>query len=199
MLSRRAMGFGLVELVIAVSILAILTAAAMPSLTTWVRNSRVRTVADALQSGLRVAQAEAQRQTHSVVFFLTNAKTCQDTDTAASNGVNWQVRLVRDTLSTDDTAAPTVIQCGVLTDVSSGVGITTTSTAVCFNGDGRQTTLTSPESIGVNCTAGAAQYAIAASGVSGGDNRPLQVNVTRAGAVRMCDPAKASTAPDGCR
>lgn len=202
MLRRREVGVGLIELMIAVVILGIMTAMVAPGMTTWIRNSRVRTVADALQSGVRLAQAEAQRRTHAVVFFRTASKACLSSDRANARGQYWQVRALPGTLLTAQ--ASQVVQCGVLTDVSAGVNITsrrqaTTAavTAICFGGDGRQITLNNPDGIGVNCTAIASQFDVAPS-TTHAENRPLRVMVSLAGAVRLCDPSKTSAAPDGC-
>jgi type IV fimbrial biogenesis protein FimT len=112
-LKRRHAGFSLVELMVTVSVLAILMAVAIPSLSSWVRNARVRTVAEALQTGVRLAQAEAQRRTHTVVFFLTNSKDCTTAATAVAGGLYWQVRTVPNALLTGDVAE--AVQCGVLT------------------------------------------------------------------------------------
>lgn len=198
MLKRRGQGFSLIELLVAVSVLGILTALAMPSFSSWIRNARTRTVADALQTGLRLAQSEAQRRTHSVVFFLTNSKACDTAATAIAGGSFWQIRTVPNALLTGDAAE--AVQCGVLTDVSRDVNLTssTNTTALCFGGDGRQTTLNNPATVGVNCTAAAAVYDVAPTGTNA-DRRPLRVTVSLAGSVRMCDPGKSSTAPDGCR
>jgi len=134
-----------------------------------------------------------------VVFFLTNAKDCVNTTTAAAGGAYWQIRTVPMALLDGDVAE--AVQCGVLTDVSGDVTISsavTNSTALCFGGDGRQTTVANPTAVGVGCTAGAASYDITPSG-SSPDKRPLRVTVSLAGSVRMCDPGKSNTAPDGCR
>ncbi|KQY81670.1 MULTISPECIES: GspH/FimT family pseudopilin [Roseateles] len=196
MLSRhRVAGFGLIELMVAVSILAILGAVAMPNFATWIRNSRMRTVAEALQAGVRLAQAEAQRRSQTVVFFLTNSKACTTESTAAADGSFWQILVVPDPLQSDDEAE--VVQCGVLTDVSSGVSLSSRTTALCFGGDGRQTTQADPAGIGISCTAGRARFDVAPS-VQGPENRPLRLLVTLAGAIRLCDPGKDSRAPDGC-
>lgn len=196
MLKRRHSGFSLVELMVAVVVLGILSALAMPSFTSWIRNARVRTVADALQSGMRLAQAEAQRRTHTVVFFLTNSKDCTTSVTATTGGAYWQVRTVPNALLTNDSAE--AVQCGVLTDVSSGVSLSGSATALCFGGDGRQATVANPAAIGVSCTAAATTYDVAPTAANS-DNRPLRVTVSLAGAIRLCDPRKDASAPDGCR
>jgi type IV fimbrial biogenesis protein FimT len=199
-------GFSLIELMVAVSVLAILTALALPNLNTWIRNSRVRAVTEALQSGIRLAQAEAQRRTTLVVFFRTSSKACMVNDTADANGPYWQIRSVPIALMTGDVAE--TVQCGVLTDVSSGVNLTSQLTvgaaqpvplaALCFGGDGRQSSMNNPTGIGANCTAGTARYDVTPD-TNSAENRPLRVTVSLSGSVRLCDPGKAGTAPDGCR
>lgn len=197
-LRPRSSGFSLIELMVAVVVLGILMAVAMPNFNSWIRNARARAVADALQTGLRLAQAEAQRRTHTVVFFLTDTKACDTSATAAAGGAYWQVRTVPNALLTNDVAE--AVQCGVLTDISNGVTLSssTSTTALCFSADGRQTTQTNPTTIGVNCTAAAASYDVAPGG-SSADKRPLRVTVSLAGSIRLCDPNKSSSAPDGCR
>jgi type IV fimbrial biogenesis protein FimT len=197
--ARRARGFSLIELLVAVALLALLLALAAPNFSTWVRNARIRTVAEALQSGVRLAQAEAQRRAHAVVFFRTSAKTCDANAVAVAGGLYWQVRVVPDALLTGDTAEP--VQCGVLTDVSNGVTLSGPTT-LCFSSDGRQTALTNPGSVGVDCAldalGAASSYDVSTSTVSA-ENRPLRILIALGGAIRMCDPKKSfPSAPDGC-
>ena len=198
MLSRRQLGFTLIEMMVAVSVLIILAAVAMPNFSTWIRNSRVRSVTETLQSGIRLAQAEAQRRTRTVAFFRTSSNDCSNPNTAvaAAAGSYWQVRVVADPLQTDDAAE--AVQCGVFNDVPSRVTMTTTTTVLCFGPDGRQTTVVNPANLGVNCAAATAQYDLAPATTSA-ENRALRVVVSLAGSIRLCDPNKASTAPDGCR
>lgn len=193
MLKRTAFsGFGLIEMLVTISIMILMAALALPSLSSWVSNSRMRAVADALQAGMRVAQTEAQRRSNTVVVFMTNSSACTTAATASATGTYWQVRTVPDLLQS---IAAEAVQCGTLSDVGSGVTITASSPALCFGADGRQSTIANPASIGVDCTAAAASYLMQRNG---GDRR-LQLNVSMAGSIRMCDPDKASTAPNGCR
>jgi type IV fimbrial biogenesis protein FimT len=199
-------GFSLIELMVAVSVLAILTALALPNFSTWIRNSRVRAVTEALQSGVRLAQAEAQRRTTSVVFFRTRSKDCTLQDTADAEGPYWQVRAVPIAMLNGSVAE--TVQCGVLTDVSSGVTLKSelqvgnaapvALAALCFAGDGRQSSMANPTGIGANCTAGTARYDVT-SDTKSDENRPLRVTVSLSGSVRLCDPGKAGPAPDACR
>jgi type IV fimbrial biogenesis protein FimT len=190
---RFTSGFTIVELMVTITLLAILLAMAMPSFTTWVRNAQVRTISDALQNGLRLAQAEAVRRHRQVVFFRTDQTACDTSTSAASNGAFWAVR----TLPLVAGDAVEAVQCGVLSDVAAGVTIAGPA-AVCFNSGGRQVANADPDIGGTAC-------ALDVSGTSTFDlsstnaDRPLRVLVALGGSVRMCDPAKAlSSAPDGC-
>lgn len=191
---RRPRGFTIVELMVTIALLALLLGLAMPSFTTWVRNAQVRTVSDALQNGLRLAQAEAVRRHRQVVFFRTNESTCTNATAADDDGAFWAVRTVP--LVVGD--AVETVQCGQLGDVASGAAIAG-ATALCFNSGGRQVTNADPDIGGAAC-------ALDASGTSSFDvtstnaDRPLRVLVTLGGSVRLCDPAKTLSAstPDGC-
>lgn len=193
MLMRRR-GFTVVELMVTITVMALLLGLAMPAFTTWVRNTQVRTVSDALQNGLRLAQAEAIRRHRQVVFYRTDASTCTAATTAAAGGAFWVVRTVP--LVAGDPAE--AVQCGHLGDVAEGVSIAG-ATALCFNSGGRQVANADPGIGGAACT-------LAANGISSFDvstsnaDRPLRVLVTLGGSVRLCDPAKtlATATPDGC-
>lgn len=190
----RSRGFTLVELMVTLVLLSLLLGLAAPNFRVWVRNAQVRTVGDALQNGMRLAQNAALQRSRQVVFMLTNDNACTDSVTAVANGVNWSIRTVP--LTAGETAQ--VVQCGVLSDVAAGVAINGPA-AVCFNSMGRQTENTNTGVAGGSCT-------LAASGVStynitaAGAERPLRVLLTLGGQARMCDPARvlSDTAPDGC-
>ena len=191
---HSAGGFTLIELMVTLVLMSLLLGLAVPSFRTWVRNAQVRTVSDALQNGMRLAQSEALRRSRQVVFFLTNDATCTNTLVAAGNGVFWSIRTVP--MTAGEVSA--VVQCGTLADVAAGVTITGPA-AVCFNSMGRQTENTATGVTSGNCS-------LAASGVntydinSNGADRPLRVLLTLGGQARLCDPARtlSDAAPDGC-
>lgn len=81
-------GLTLVELLVAMALMVILLFLAAPNFTTWINNTRIRTVSEVLQNGARFAQAEAIRRNRSVVFYLTNAEPSLAA-AAAANGSNW--------------------------------------------------------------------------------------------------------------
>ncbi len=190
----RQRGVTLVELMVTLVLMSLLLGLAAPNFRVWVRNAQVRTVSDALQNGMRLAQSEALRRSRLVVFFLTNEADCTNGISANANGVNWSIRTVPMTAG----EASVVVQCGVLSDVAAGVAITG-PTAVCFNSMGRQAENASTGVTNGNCT-------LAVSGVSTynitslGADRSLRVLLTLGGQARLCDPARvlSDTAPDGC-
>ncbi|MDP1647410.1 MAG: GspH/FimT family pseudopilin [Rubrivivax sp.] len=203
MTSLRRRGFTLVELMIAIALLALLMALAAPSFSTWIRNAQVRTMSQNLATGMRVAQSEAVRRNRQVVFFLTNAQPGLAA-TAAANGVNWVIRWIPMPGDTVTAAAPAnepFVQGGAISDVGGGVGITGPA-AVCFNAQGRRVAATAAATgvTGAVCTVDAdvplASYALERTGAS----RALRVTVSLGGQVRMCDPARtlSADAPDGC-
>jgi type IV fimbrial biogenesis protein FimT len=190
--ARRASGFTLIELAVTITILALLAALATPAFSTWIANSKVRTVANALQDGLRTAQTEATRRSRQVEFALTDDTNPSDGYTAKSNGKYWAINTV--TL-TDSGETATFVEAGVLT--ASGANVTITGpVGICFNSFGRLVTNASPGVTSASCTAGDSTYKVELTGA----DRPLHVQVKLGGQVRMCDPAKtlSATQPDGC-
>lgn len=189
-----ARGFSLVELMVAVALLALLLALAGPSYGIWIANAKTRTLSDTLQNGLRLAQAEAARRHRQVVFFRTTSTACTAAVTASAGGSHWVVRSVP--LVAGDPVE--TIQCGQIVETTDGATVTG-PTALCFNGIGRQVANADPGIGGSTCT-------LPPTGTSAFDishaqgDRPLRVIVTLAGSVRLCDPARtlSATAPDGC-
>jgi len=196
-------GFTIVELMVTLVLMAILMALAMPSFNAWIRNGKLRAVGDSLQTGLRLAQAEALRRNRQVVFTLTNDKVTAATassQAAATNGIYWSLSTVA--AYTGDTA--TFIESGVLSDVAEGVQITGPS-AICFNAMGRQVINDSPGITDASCslptgTPPVQNYDFSFANANTGMDRRLRVTVALGGQVRMCDRDKtlSSTNPDGC-
>ena len=67
--SRQA-GFTLIELMIGVVILGILSAVALPSFQSWMRNAQVRNAAESIINGLQRARSEAVSRNTNVAFVL---------------------------------------------------------------------------------------------------------------------------------
>lgn len=199
--SADSAGFTLIEMLVVIVLIAILMALAVPSMSAWIRNSKIRTVSNALQDGVRQAQSEALRRSRQVVFSLTNSSAPQTSLAAAANGSNWSINTIP-SMMTGETSA--FIQAGVLSAVGSGVQITGPA-AICFNSIGRMVanagaTLTGVTG-GATCALPTAPFTVQSYDITlTGADRPLRVVVALGGQVHMCDPAKAlsDTNPDGC-
>jgi type IV fimbrial biogenesis protein FimT len=201
MLSRCPQrGFTIVELMIAVVLLAILLAIGGPSFATWMQNLQIRNASEAMQNGLQLARAEAVRRNSQVRFQLVDSLTAACA--LATTGSNWIVSMdsaVGDCASTNmaDAAAPVaprVIQSRSAGDGSRNAVISANQASIVFNGLGRVT----PAPVGditidvTNPTGGACSSA-------SGPMRCLRVVVGAAGQIRMCD-TRASFAgtSEGC-
>lgn len=197
----RGAGFTLIEMLVTMVVLTVLVGLAMPSMSAWIRNSRLRTVSDSLQDGLRLAQTESLRRSRQVVFSLTDDKPTSTTYTAKRNGKNWVIKTVP-TMMADEASA--FIESGVLTDLGSTISITGPA-SICFNSLGRMVANDNPGENAGTCSLPASAppiqaYSVTYSDLNTGVDRPLQVNVALGGQVRLCDPAKTldATHPDGC-
>lgn len=73
MLQRRhARGFSLLELMVVLTLIAILGLLATPSMAEWMKNQRIRGTAEALLGGLQTARAEAIRRNRPASFWLVS-------------------------------------------------------------------------------------------------------------------------------
>jgi type IV fimbrial biogenesis protein FimT len=201
----RASGFTMLEMAITMTIFAILVVLGVPSMSSWIKNNKVRAVTDSLQTALRLAQAESLRRSRQVVFALTdsNTPTALLPLPAAANGKSWVIYTVPS--MTDGTEAPDFIQSGDFSNASANVQIDSHGVAaVCFNSIGRVVGNAGANVAAITGTAciqpsGAPALQIFNVSLAGAD-RPLQVNLSLGGQVHMCDPAFAlsSAHPEGC-
>jgi type IV fimbrial biogenesis protein FimT len=177
--SLKLKGFSLIELVVALAVVALLFTLAAPSFRTWMQNTQIRSAAQAITNGMSVARGEAIHRNVNVQFTLSSASD----GTAAS----WQVALV---------SAPTV----PLQSWSSAEGATSAQLVqagggiVTFNGLGRV--------ISSNPFDGSApllQVDVTSSNdASDAALRKMRVEVGTGGMARMCDPLIAQPDPRAC-
>ncbi|RJG00085.1 GspH/FimT family pseudopilin [Noviherbaspirillum saxi] len=176
-------GVSLIEIMIGLAIVAMLFAAAAPNYATFIQNSQVRNAADALQTGLGYAKAEAVRRNTFVQLVL-------------GADYSWTVGCQTPVVDPDaddgmELDCPATIQTRSANDGSRNAVITPTPAApstIVFNGLGR-TTLAANASYDITNPSGGTCAA------AGGKIRCLSVVVTTAGQVRMCDPALTISKP----
>lgn len=182
---RSSAGFTLIELVITIAILGLLLMQAVPSYQEWIANTRVRTSTDAIQNGLMLAKAEALRRNAKVQLAFTSTEPTAANVNAivtSTTGTSWVARIYH---STNVYTSADFIQGRGASDGGNNTTVTAGQSTLVFTG------------IGTLSPVPAADVAINVSGT--GATRPLRITVSRAGAIRMCDPGLSiATSPMGC-
>ena len=169
-------GFTLIELMVALAIVALLLLLGMPSFTTFVRNSEIRSTSESIINGLRAATTEAANRNRPVTFSLQGS---------GAKWTGWEITYV------DDDDKPQTIQqyfkgeAGASTKVTISQG----AASVIFNGLGRITNPGTDDHI----------RTIEIDSIVSGEARPLRIIVddpatadpTKPRGLRMCDPDQA--------
>lgn len=194
MLRRLQSGFSLVELLIGIAILALLMALGVPEYATFLNNSRVRTTADNLVSGLNLARAEAVKRNARVQFVQTDEEPLENLVDAlpqSTTGINWVVREFVPATGLNNFIEGKAGAEGSGRADATSVVVTSSSTEasydgiLTFTGFGALTIARSVQFQVTNPTAGAC----VAAGGTGGPIRCLNVVVSPGGQVRICDPS----------
>lgn len=177
-LSNCGRGVSLVELLIGISVLAILVMTAVPSFTGWLQNLQIRNSAHFILSGLQQTRAQAvQRNLNTELVLLAQGVT----PTAASvgnagsvNGKNWLIRnfQANGVYTAADFIAGQVGEAG-----SKNAFVNAGQATFVFNPLGR---LLNPPATNININV--------TSVVNYSNRRPMRVVVSTTGQVAMCDP-----------
>lgn len=184
--AARARGFTLIEMLVTLALMAVLMMLAMPASTLWIANSKVRTTADALQTGLRLAQAESLRRDRQVAFFLTNTSpTGTAGQVAVANGHFWSMQTVP--LMTGEAAQ--FIQGGDLGGQVSDAVITG-PWGLCFSAMGFLASNPTPGVSGLDCTLGAGFTGLQFDISHPKADRPLRIQVRVGGRFACAIPPK---------
>ncbi len=166
-------GVTLIELMIAIALMAILMLLAMPSYSVWLQNSRIRSVSESVLNGLQRARAEAVARNKNVAFVLgTNS--------------GWTVT---------DIGSGAAIDSKSSGEGSQGVSVSilpANATTITFGSLG--TVLSN-----ANGSAAITQVDFDSSVLSAANSRKLRITVGVGGSVRMCDPnVSSATDPRLC-
>lgn len=188
----RQAGVSLIELMIAITIAALLMMIGLPSMVTWLNNSQIRTAGETMLAGLTLARVEAVKRNQIVRFQLVSDLTSGCT--LSSSGTSWVVSLADPSAACNaapsDTAAPQIIQAKSGGEGTNHVAVTATGAAtVYFNGLGRVTSPGGAANITriliTNPGAGTCQYVDPTNGTM----RCLRIDISAGGEIKMCDPA----------
>ncbi len=168
-------GFTILELMVAMTIAALLLTIGMPSFTTFLRNSEIRSTAESISNGLRAARTEATRLNKPVSFTLVGG-----------GNPGWAINEFNPTTAT--LIQPPIQQFAKLETGKSSKAVTTPANAVAvtFNGLGR---VISPSLI---ATPNLQQINVAS--IVAGEARTLRIYVDDGRGIRICDPDPAIAA-----
>ena len=175
----------MIEVMITITVAAVLLAVGVPMMMAWLQNAQIRTMSETMLSGLNLARAEAIRRNGAVRFQLVNTLT--SSCAIATSGTNWIVSLAdpagKCDIAPSETVAPQTLQAKAGTEGSQNVTVTADAGVITFNALGRPSTLSaSLTTIDLkNPTFSACQDA-------SGSARCLRITVNTSGTIRLCDP-----------
>ncbi|MDC8771585.1 GspH/FimT family pseudopilin [Roseateles albus] len=196
-------GMTLIELMVTLTIAAVLMAVGAPAFSTWLQNTRIRTTAESIVSGLQYAKSEATTRNTTVRFQLTSS--VDATCVLSLNGTSWVVDLADAGAANDsvegscnsapsDTVQPAILQTRAGRDGSGNTTVTASASNVIFNGLGRLAPAPAAAiTINVNNTNSDDDCA-----AGGGNLTCLRVLISPAGQVRMCNPRYPVGDPQAC-
>jgi type IV fimbrial biogenesis protein FimT len=198
------LGFNLVEIAIAIGVLAILIALGAPTFGDWLQNQQTRAATEATLNGLQTARSEAVRRNALVRFQFVSDLTVGCSLSATS--LNWVVSVGDPSGACNkpiDVAPPAtpgpVIQSRSAAEVSPNAivtitpsGVTPPSTTITFNALGGVVNRNTDGSAPIT------RIDISNPAITSAVARPLRVVVSAGGSIRMCDPAVASADPRAC-
>ncbi len=183
----RSRGFTIVELLVGITLLAVLLGLGAPAMGTYLQNSKLASAASSYFNGLQTARTEAIRRNIKTEFVLTNysmaASDPANNATPSATGKNWVVRAAsgvgysfvegKSAAEGEGSTAPAAIQ------------VSSTASAVQFNGFGALTAGV-PYQIDIsNPSAGAC-----------GLIRCRRITISAGGQIASCDPAASAAAGD---
>lgn len=196
MKSTLQRGFTLIEMLVVITIFGILVSFVVAAASQWMQSAKLRSMAEGIQNGMRLARATAVSKNYSngVLFTLTNnlGNGCA----ASVNGRNWIVSLSNPTPNcqanpninadpTNATHAPHVLDKWLGDKNFSAIDVTASHSQLRFDSLGRSFSGTAQVAASINLTVNGKTCTEA--GCS------LRIVLTKAGKVQSCDPQL----PDG--
>ena len=176
----RQSGFTLVEVLVAMAIMGILMAVAMPEVASFLQTNKMKAAASDVFSGVQLARAEAVRRNLPVQFGLTASPVALNAVAApvySASGTNWVVGFQDPAIN-----AYRVITSRSAADGKSGITVTAPTASITYTALGA-TTLGATAVIDVKNPAAGTCLA------DGGTVRCLRIAITAGGQSRICDPS----------
>jgi type IV fimbrial biogenesis protein FimT len=190
-------GFSIIEIAVTLVVMGMVLASAVPGISSWLRNAKLRNQAESLQAGLQTARNEALRRNRAISFYLVNQPSGMSltNDCAVSaSGTSWVVS-VRDpggacaaapTLSSSTSTNPLIVSTHLGADGATGVAVSgvdtdlsTSASRVTFDALGRR-------------VSGIVRITVDYASSQTND-RPLRVDIGTTGNVRTCDTSISNT------
>ena len=201
LLTRKSRGFTMVELMVVITVAAILMFTVVPGVGDWIRNVSVRSSAESIASGVNEARSEAIRRNQTVSFWLVNSPgvtgVLDATCVRSASSASWVVSLDDPTglcdVAASITVAPRLVGSKAAGPAGQNVAVVgldisgTLANSVAFNGYGQPVT-----------GAGGTPIATIDVGSAASGARRLRVKVGTGGDVRMCDRDVSNTDPRRC-
>lgn len=184
----RQRGVSLIEIAVVLAILALLLTQAVPTYSTWLRNTQIRTAAESMQNGLQLARAEAIRRNRSVQFVLVDAP-----------ATGWTVGCVNPVDGgTADVEDPG--DCLATIQARASADGSERSRVAAVPAGARIVTFDSIGRVRTNADASPALTRIDLTDpdLDPAQVRPLRVTIDAGGGIRMCDPALPPSDPRAC-
>lgn len=211
---KPQLGMTLVEIIVAIAVVAMLFAAAAPNFSSWMQNTRIRNVAESIQSGLTFAKSEAVQRNATTKFISCDASSWVVLASSATAIAAASATLCAGSIDLTDGWEITRFQNAEA--ANSNINLNASQNVVAFNGLGRMistpddpagTQTPAPTAVDLNlstsqatctCPAGNCGYPIAVTHSASGTARCLRIKISSGGSFRMCDPALPANTPQGC-
>src|SRR5215471_13638035 len=181
----RQRGFTILEVAIAITLAVFILMSAMPSISSWMRSTRMRTTAESISNGLMQARNEAVRRNQPVSFYLVSSASGDVVSMAdcalSASGSGWVIGQTAPAANCSS-APGSFIALRPPGDSGAGLSVSANGTTVTFNGYGQVSNAGA-----INC--------IKFSNAADSTVRTLAIGVQSGGQVRMCD-AKVQDADD---
>jgi type IV fimbrial biogenesis protein FimT len=190
--AQRSRGLSLIEVMVVLTLIALLTVLAVPGFQDWIARSRLRSTAESLQNAIRLSQAEAVRTSRLTALALTSDVPEFDA-TPSDTGSNWFVRRIA-LLNSDEVPDETYMLQGSTLGTQNNVSISGGPSLLCFDSFGRQASVASANTgLDTECAAGDQSYQLSTVGTE----QVLRVQVFLSGRVRLCIYDESKTLEDG--